>query len=79
MATAPQLHEGLQAAARRGAQELRLDVSGLDFIDSVGIGLLVAQKRRAVSEERLFVVVAPNPNVARLLEMMGLTEYLGLP
>ena len=44
VATAPQLREGLQAAAERRPQEMVLDASGLDFIDSVGIGLLVAQK-----------------------------------
>ncbi len=78
VATAPQLREGLQAAAERGAQEMVLDASGLDFIDSVGIGLLVAQKRRALSEGRTFGVVAPSANVAGLIEMMGLTEYLDL-
>jgi anti-sigma B factor antagonist len=76
VATAPQLREGLQAAAERGAQEMVLDASGLDFIDSVGIGLLVAQKRRALSEGRTFGVVAPSANVAGLIDMMGLTEYL---
>ena len=75
-ATASQFREVLHAAVERGAEVTVLDASELDFIDTVGIGLFVAQKRRAAAEGRTFVV-SPSDTVATKIKRMGLAEYLG--
>jgi anti-anti-sigma factor len=55
-----------------------VDLAALTYIDSVGIGLLVASRRRLDAEGRTFSVRNPAPQVRRLLEITGLIEYLGL-
>ncbi len=78
IATAPRLHEWLRRAAEEGAPETVLDASGIDFIDSTGVGLLITHKKRAMSEGRRFVIASPSSAVLRAIAMMGLVDYLGL-
>lgn len=50
---------------------IELDLSGVTFMDSAGVKLLLrAQRVRPVR------IVALSPQVARLLELLGLTELL---
>lgn len=72
--SAPDLRAWLGRAVDEGATQLVLDLSGVEFMDSSGLGVLVGvHKRLARIGGRLRVVGVSAP-VARLLAVTGLTR-----
>jgi anti-sigma B factor antagonist len=53
-----------------------IDLSGVGFIDSSGLRVLVEAHQRAEAEARRLVLSGPSRQVLRLLEISGLMEYL---
>jgi anti-sigma B factor antagonist len=49
-----------------------VDVAGVEFIDSRGLGVLMDAHRRAADGGRALVLRNPSPAVSRLLELVGL-------
>jgi anti-anti-sigma factor len=78
IATAPRLLACFQAIVEKGPCEVVLDVSGLDFVDSAGLSLLVALQKRADSKGKRLDVRSPSPQLLRLLELTGLSSYFHL-
>jgi anti-sigma B factor antagonist len=78
LVSAPRLRNAIASLRSEATDEVVVDLSDLTYIDSVGIGLLVASRRRLDAEGRSFSVRNPAPQVLRLLEITGLVEYLGL-
>jgi anti-anti-sigma factor len=62
-------------AARSDRRTTLLDLSGIDYIDSAGLGLLLAAAWAADDEEWAWFLVRPSDPVLRLVE---LTETAGL-
>jgi anti-anti-sigma factor len=56
-----------------------LDLSGLTFIDSSGLGLLLEVRRFAMASNVAFEMVNVPPGPARVIAIAGLTETFGLP
>jgi anti-sigma B factor antagonist len=73
--TAPTLTETLLAdrADIEGAN-LVIDLAGVDFIDSCGLAVLVATRRRVGDLGGDLVLRRPSPAVRRLLELTHLDE-----
>ena len=57
---------------------LTLDLSGVDFMDSLGIGALVALSKASEAHGRPFVIAETSPRVRRVLEVTGLGEAWGV-
>jgi anti-anti-sigma factor len=75
-ATAPLLDAKINEAASAGAREIELSCAGLDFIDSSGLSVLVANHTRLVRAGCTLVVSAPPPAAQRLFEISGLDRIL---
>jgi len=63
------LRETLGLAQGEGATPVLLDLAGVGFIDSAGIGLLVSAHRRAAGAGGQFALAALTPTVARVLAL----------
>jgi anti-sigma B factor antagonist len=67
----------LRSAEAGHAERIVVDLSRLDFIDSTGIGLLVAAQRRSDEDSgRLRLIRSRSVDVDRLLELCGLDRSL---
>ena len=74
--TSPQLRERLDASIDAGKRRVVLDLSGTDFIDSTGIGVIVGALKRLRGEGGELIVRSPNRAAARAFEVTGLTKVL---
>jgi anti-anti-sigma factor len=53
-----------------------LDLSGLSFMDSSGIGAIHAARRLTIKNGGTLVVCRPSPQVHRVLEITGLDTWI---
>jgi anti-sigma B factor antagonist len=60
----------LDEAWSGGSPVLLLDLSGVDYIDSGGLSVLFSQARK-LEDDGWLGLIAPNANVHRLLEIVG--------
>jgi anti-sigma B factor antagonist len=65
---------GEQAAQRNAISQLRIDLAGVSFIDSTGIGALVAIRNAADSAGVPVVFSQPSAKVLGVLELTRLTD-----
>jgi anti-anti-sigma factor len=77
MLTAPQLQQRLRAALDQNPVALVVDLSGLDFLASVGIQLLV-ETHNAITPQVRFAVVADGPATSRPMKLTGVTELIAV-
>lgn len=72
---APELRRALiEAIDEHPGRPMVVDLEGVDFIDSAGLGVLVGGRKRARDREGDVVLVATGQNVIKVLELTGLTR-----
>jgi anti-sigma B factor antagonist len=76
--TAPELRRHLEGALSGGATRVVADLTGVDFIDSAGIGVLVEGHRRLEEAGKALVVRVSNPSTLRVLAITGMDKYFTL-
>ena len=77
-ATGPALREELLALANEGIDRIVLDCRRLEFVDSFGLGVIVAAKKR-VSRNGTALCLVAEPDqrtLRRVLEVTGLDQVL---
>jgi anti-anti-sigma factor len=77
MLTSSQLEEAIAAAAKESPHAVVVDLSGVDFLASAGMGILVAA-RDELPESVHFAVVADGPATSRPLKLVGIADVVGL-
>lgn len=77
MATAPQLRELLDQLLEAGSERIVLDCRELEFLDSSGIGVLVATRNR-LGEGGEIVLDSPPAHVRRVLDITGVSSHLSI-
>ena len=70
--TAPAFSERLNAAIEAGKTGVVLDLTGVEFIDSTGLSVLLNGLRRLTRRKGALSVVCTNPTVLRLFEITRL-------
>lgn len=70
------LRPALNLEIGKGGKAIRFDLSGIDSLDSGGIGLLLAAGNSIDAAHGSVAVLNASPAVAKLLGAMGLTERL---
>jgi anti-anti-sigma factor len=74
--TGRQLRDVLTSEVSRGARRMILDLSGLSFMDSTGMQVLLSVRTVLTVRDGTLSVVAPQPVVARILELTGADQYI---
>ena len=77
IATAPALREALDELWQLGWSDVAIDASGISFIDSTGLGMLLSLSRAAVAAEgRRLTIARSCPALERLIAVSRLEEVL---
>src|SRR3712207_2385604 len=74
----PKLREALLEAIGQDGRRVVVDLEGVDFIDSAGLGVLVGGLKRARSNDGDLVLVATGRNILKVFEITGLTRVFEL-
>jgi anti-anti-sigma factor len=78
MCSAPALGRDLTEALDGMPHTISLDLSGLTFLDSTGIRVLVSAHRRAAAQGTGFILRSPRPSVLRVLKLTGIDQLLAI-
>jgi anti-sigma B factor antagonist len=78
VATAPRLRQELIGLASHGSRRLVIDLAGVDFLDSTGVGVLLGAVRRARDGDGRIALANAEPQVARVFEVTRLVDILPL-
>lgn len=77
--TAPALQDAIDqllAAGGTGSSDLVLDLSGLAFVDSSGLRVLISAQHQLAEQGGTLTLHDPSPTVRRLLEITGLIDHI---
>lgn len=74
--TAPQLREALVGAIEEGCREVAVDLQGVDFLDSTGLGVLVAGLKRVRQYGGDLSLVCTREHILKILDITGLVKVL---
>lgn len=78
LATAPLLQESLGGLLDDGITEIVVDLAGVSFMDSTGLGTLARSHIRAAESGRRMVLQSTPPAVLKVLGFSGLDQVLNL-
>lgn len=72
--TAPQLRDELHAAVEAGSHRVLVDLSGVECLDSAGLGALISGLKTARAAGGDLRIAAPNQHVTTVLEVADLVR-----
>jgi anti-sigma B factor antagonist len=78
MASAPALRQLIHQQLSQGTRSIAVDLTDADFVDSSGLGVLVAALKRVRTHDGELAVVCPDPRLRRIFELTELISVLGL-
>ena len=76
--TAAELNELIAGQLTEAAQQLTIDVAGLDFADTAAIRVLLVAARRLRQRGGDLVLLRPQRALARVLEILGADEVVDI-
>ena len=74
--TAPQLRDRLYNVLADGAEAVILDLAGMSFIDSTGLGVIVGTLKRLRESGGDLTLRAPTRSTRKVLEITGLNRII---
>ncbi|MBV9869893.1 MAG: STAS domain-containing protein [Frankiaceae bacterium] len=72
--TAPKLREHLIDLVSGGSYHLIVDIEGVDFLDSTGLGVLVGGLKRVRHHEGSLQLVCTQDRILKIFRITGLTK-----
>jgi anti-sigma B factor antagonist len=79
-ATAQEVRGAISAVlGPRDIDVIVVDLAGVTFLDSTGVGTLVVARRICADFNVEFRVSDPNPFISKLFTVVGVAEILGVP
>lgn len=76
--TAPRLRERLVDLVSQGQHHVVVDLEGVDFLDSTGLGVLVGGLKRLRSHDGDLTLVCTQHRILKVFEITGLTKVFAI-
>jgi anti-sigma B factor antagonist len=74
--TAGKLRDAVTETVENGHYRLAADLADMEFMDSSGLGVLIAALKRLKEHEGELVLVSPRDQMRRILKLTGLDKIL---
>jgi anti-anti-sigma factor len=74
--SAPELAEELEALAQEACPRVLIELSGLSFVDSAGVSVLVKARHAADATGRRLILRNPTEQVHQVFSVLGLASWL---
>jgi anti-sigma B factor antagonist len=76
LATAPKLRQQIVTLVGDGRTRILIDLQQVDFVDSIGLGILVSALKRVRGRDGQLVITGPKPRVRVLFDLVRLPEII---
>jgi anti-sigma B factor antagonist len=76
--TAPKLREALLSLVDSGTYRLVVDMSGVEFLDSTGLGVLVGGLKRVRAHDGGIDLVVTQGRILRIFKITGLSKVFAI-
>ncbi|NUS73428.1 MAG: STAS domain-containing protein [Corynebacteriales bacterium] len=76
--TAPALRDQLVELADSGASKIVVDLEGVEFLDSTGLGVLVGALKRAQASGGILRLVSSQERILKIFRITGLEQVFGI-
>ena len=76
--TAPKLRERLIALVEAGSYQLIVDMEGVEFLDSTGLGVLVGGLKRVRAHDGWIDLVCTQGRILRIFRITGLNKVFNI-
>jgi len=76
--TSDQFREGIETCLASSIKFLLVDLTALQYIDSVGLGIMMGTAKRAGEQGGEIAVICDKPNLQRVFDISGTTELLNV-
>ncbi len=78
ISNASALRDAIDMALEQPTEAVVLDLDGVSYIDSTGIGVLVGAAHHAVDHDKAFSVVNAQPGVMRVVQLLGVDSEISI-
>lgn len=72
--TAPKLREKIVDLVTQGSHEIIVNLEGVEFLDSTGLGVLVGGLKRVKSHDGTMALVCTKPKILKVFSITGLSK-----
>lgn len=76
--TAPRLDQAISELVQEGVYDLVIDLTNLEFLDSTGLGVLVAGLKKVNSHEGSLQLVCHQDRLLKVLQITGLLSVFSI-
>ena len=76
VATVPRLREQLHGLVAQGSNKIIVNLDGVDFLDSTGLGVLLGGLKRVRAADGAIAVCRAEPQVRKVFEVTRVVEIL---
>ena len=76
--SAPRVRVLLETLTAGPSPCIRIHLTGLEYIDSTGLGVLVAALKQATDQSKRLELIGPTPALLRILHITGLDKIFSI-
>lgn len=76
--TSPRIKQEIVDLLNNGTHKLVVDLTGVEYLDSTGLGVLIGGLKRAREREGDLKLVCDNTRILRIFEITGLTKIFDI-
>ena len=76
--TAPQLKQQMIVLLEKGAREIVVDLTKVDYLDSTALGVLIGGLKRLREVEGNLMLICPSARIRRVFEITGLDKIFDI-